>query len=78
MLLPFVREVFADAEKTASFTRLVSQLKASLQQLEGGSGDGAGLGLAITRGIIEAHAGSVEAISNDGGGATFVLRLPVR
>ncbi len=42
MLLPFVREVFADAEKTVGFTRLVSQLKVSLQQSEGGGGDGAG------------------------------------
>src|SRR5713101_1360355 len=42
MLLPFVREAFADAEKTASFARLVSNLKTALQQLEGGGRDGAG------------------------------------
>jgi transcription-repair coupling factor (superfamily II helicase) len=42
MLLSFVREVFADAEKTVSFARLVSHLKASLQKPEGGAGDGAG------------------------------------
>lgn len=35
---------------------------------------GAGLGLAIVRGIAEAHAGSVEA-GNEGGGSRFVLRL---
>ncbi|HZR29667.1 MAG TPA: transcription-repair coupling factor [Terriglobales bacterium] len=42
MLLSFVREVFADAEKTVSFARLVSHLKTSFQKLEGGAGDGAG------------------------------------
>src|SRR5260370_41163164 len=42
MLLPFVREAFADAEKTASFARLVSNLKTTLQQLEGGCTEGAG------------------------------------
>src|SRR5581483_2001724 len=42
MLLSFVHEVFADAEKTVSFARLVSHLKTSFQKLEGGAGDGAG------------------------------------
>src|SRR5260370_3734360 len=42
MLLPFVREAFADAEKTASFARLVPNLKPALQQLEGGGREGAG------------------------------------
>jgi signal transduction histidine kinase len=41
------------------------------------NGDGVGLGLAIVRGIVEAHGGSVEAKSVTGKGATFRLRLPL-
>jgi signal transduction histidine kinase len=40
------------------------------------NGDGAGLGLAIVRGIVEAHGGSVSARSEPGSGSTFVMRLP--
>ncbi len=40
-----------------------------------GTPGGAGLGLAITRGIIEAHGGSVDVI-NVNGGCSFTLRLP--
>jgi signal transduction histidine kinase len=36
---------------------------------------GAGLGLAITRGIAEAHGGSVD-VANVDGGCSFILRLP--
>jgi signal transduction histidine kinase len=37
---------------------------------------GAGLGLAITRGIVEAHDGSVE-VANVTGGCVFTIRLPL-
>jgi signal transduction histidine kinase len=37
---------------------------------------GAGLGLAITRGIIEAHSGAIR-VENVSGGCAFVIRLPV-
>jgi signal transduction histidine kinase len=39
---------------------------------------GAGLGLAITRGIVQAHAGTVVATSRSAGGSTFTVTLPVR
>lgn len=39
--------------------------------------EGAGLGLAIVRGIIESHGGSVEAESQVGTGTTVHLRLPI-
>jgi signal transduction histidine kinase len=42
-----------------------------------GSGDGAGLGLSIVRGFVEAHGGSVASESAPGKGATFTLKLPV-
>jgi signal transduction histidine kinase len=41
-----------------------------------GSDNGAGLGLAIVRGFVEAHGGTVEAASSPGQGPTFTVRLP--
>lgn len=38
--------------------------------------DGAGLGLAIVRGIVETHGGLVEVNSSPGRGAVFTVRLP--
>jgi len=39
---------------------------------------GAGLGLAISRAIVEAHGGSIHAERRDGRGARFVVRLPLQ
>ncbi len=41
-----------------------------------GPRSGAGLGLSITRGIVEAHAGEVD-VRNDGSGCRFTIRLPL-
>jgi two-component system OmpR family sensor kinase len=38
---------------------------------------GAGLGLAIVAAIVDAHDGEVEAFNAPGGGAAFVVRLPL-
>lgn len=38
---------------------------------------GAGLGLAIVRGIARAHGGEVRAVQPEGGGAEFVITLPL-
>jgi signal transduction histidine kinase len=43
----------------------------------GGGGRGAGLGLAISRQIVQAHGGTLTASSRVGVGSTFTVRLPV-
>jgi signal transduction histidine kinase len=40
------------------------------------SAGGAGLGLAIVRGVAEAHGGSAGVTSDPGGGSTFFILLP--
>ena len=45
---------------------------------DGRTAGGLGLGLAIARGFVEAHSGSIMAENRDGGGARFTINLPVR
>jgi signal transduction histidine kinase len=40
-------------------------------------GQGTGLGLAVTRGIVDGHRGSIRVTSRDGEGASFLIELPV-
>jgi signal transduction histidine kinase len=37
---------------------------------------GTGLGLAVSRQIVQAHGGSIACESAEGGGTTFTIRLP--
>jgi two-component system sensor histidine kinase KdpD len=41
------------------------------------SGGTSGLGLAISKGIVEAHHGTISVEDSTAGGATFVVRIPV-
>jgi signal transduction histidine kinase len=45
-------------------------------QAKRGSLDGAGLGLMIARGIVEAHGGTIRAESVPGQGSTFSFTIP--
>jgi C4-dicarboxylate-specific signal transduction histidine kinase len=40
-------------------------------------GKGTGLGLSITYGIVKEHGGAISVVSRPGGGATFLIRLPL-
>jgi two-component system, OmpR family, sensor histidine kinase KdpD len=46
-------------------------------RVEGGGRGGTGMGLAIVKGIVEAHGGRIRLDTTPGGGATFAFRLPV-
>jgi signal transduction histidine kinase len=39
-------------------------------------GEGTGLGLAVSRRIVEEHGGAIKAVNNDTGGASFTVYLP--
>ena len=40
--------------------------------------EGTGLGLALSKRLIEGHGGAIEVINREGDGVTFILRLPLK
>ena len=65
-----------DEAKPRIFERFYRADKARSRSIET-DGGGAGLGLAISRWIAEAHGGSLELTHSDHSGTTFLIKLPV-
>jgi heavy metal sensor kinase len=65
-----------DEAKSRIFERFYRVDKARARSVET-DGGGAGLGLAISRWIAEAHDGSLELTQSDPRGTTFLIKLPV-
>jgi signal transduction histidine kinase len=62
----------APADQAQIFDRFYRVNAARTRQL-----GGAGLGLSITKGIVDVHHGSIEVKSKIGEGSTFIIRLPI-
>jgi signal transduction histidine kinase len=58
-------------ERDQMFSRFFRTSNARISGIEG-----TGLGLAITRGIVEAHGGTISFDSVEGAGSTFTITLP--
>ena len=63
----------APGEAEQVFDRFFRSSRAVAQQVPG-----TGLGLFISRAIVEAHDGSISAAAREGGGTTFRIALPIR
>lgn len=61
----------------ANLRRRVFEPFFTTKQTGHGPGSGTGIGLAVSHGIATAHGGTLEAEDAAGGGACFVLRLPL-
>ena len=70
---PAKREDFFDP--FLAFRREIDRMFDRFEQGSSGT-QGLGLGLYITRQIVESHGGSIEGFSPPGEGATFVVTLP--
>ncbi|MDK2979917.1 MAG: hypothetical protein PWQ55_264 [Chloroflexota bacterium] len=58
-------------------TRIFERFYQVDKSRQGGSGRGVGLGLAISKQVVEAHHGEISVSSNIGEGSTFMVKLPI-
>jgi two-component system sensor histidine kinase KdpD len=68
-----------EGERERVFDMFYRLKNASINGEGGGESGGAGLGLSICRGFIEAHHGKIIARSGEGGiGTSIAIRLPIK
>ena len=71
------QDVWAPPQELAEGSRPVPYLpEYGFYRLPGSASGGTGLGLSVSRGIVEAHGGRIWAENRPGGGTTLVVLLP--